>query len=93
MKIQQFSHEKELLEKRIEQLTSSMTSTQICCSLTGITVQSVAELEKIQRLEFDRQSALDDLGEIKDKYSTLQKLLDSNADRFAVREYPLLENS
>eukprot|EP00210_Caulerpa_lentillifera_P007333 g7009.t1 len=73
LKTQQLLHDKELLEKRIKQLTTSMTSSQISCSLTGITVASVAELERIQRLEIDRQGAIEDLQKSRKGHEIYQK--------------------
>ena len=83
MRIQELTHEKGLLEKRIDQLTSSMTSSQICCSLTGISVESVAELEKVQRLELERQSAADELDNLKTSSEAYKK--STEADISAVR--------
>ena len=78
VEIQGLSHEKALLEKRVEHLASSMTSSQICCSLTGISVSSLAELDKIQKLEFERQTAADDLESWKGKYNELKRSMDDS---------------
>ena len=78
MEIQGLSHEKALLERRVEQLVSSMTSSQICSSLTGISVSSLAELDKIQKLEFERLTAMDDVESWKSKYNALKRSMDDS---------------
>ena len=54
-------HEKHILEEQLQRLRGEVVSGRLTCRLTGITVGSLEELERIQRLEQDRQEALERL--------------------------------
>lgn len=86
LKIRELTHERDLLQKQIEELTSSMSSSEISCSLTGISVQSVNELDKIHQLEIERQAAIDDFDTLNIKYQSLKKTSDAKQQQMKVNE-------
>lgn len=51
----QISLERDLLESQLGKLKKEMSVSRITCSLTGITVSSIEEMELLQRVEHEKR--------------------------------------
>ncbi|GMH32563.1 hypothetical protein BSKO_00397 [Bryopsis sp. KO-2023] len=61
---QSLIHEKRLLEEQHEELKKDLSGSKVICSLTGITVSGVEEMQRLQQVEYDRQEAVEKLASV-----------------------------
>lgn len=80
-------HERDLLEEQLRKLKKGMCQSKIKCSLTGITVSSIEEMEHLQRVEHEKRDSAEKLACLQRATQRSAKEADCEKRHLQVQEY------